>query len=94
MRFLFTIILIPVSSFLLPFDLFSNESIINLCGNCQHVILDKMTTKCKLFGKINLINGDIHYQSCISSRSNETQCGLNGKFYIRKIPFQDKLLSD
>lgn len=84
MRMIF-IMMIPVISYLIPFDISSDPSMIKLCGNCEHV----MMMKCKLFGKINIINGEIHYQSCISTRLNETQCGIKGKLYKRSIPFRE-----
>lgn len=36
---------------------------------------------CSLFGKINLINGNIVYTPCWEVRNTSNQCGKEGRFY-------------
>lgn len=74
-----------VKAFLYSFNFKNNpmNKKYNLCGNCQFVeIINNQTMNCKLFGKINLLNGNIHYQSCSITRNNESQCGIIGKNYV------------
>jgi len=47
-----------------------------ICKNCKHFIGDSI--KCRKFGDINLITGEITYNSAISVRADEKKCGKNG----------------
>lgn len=74
-----------VKAFLYNFNVENNpmNQRYNFCGNCQYAeIINNQTMNCKLFGKINLLNGNIHYQSCSITRNNEYECGNIGKYYI------------
>ena len=57
------------------------------CGNCDNVILENDIYKCKLFGKINLINGKIYYDYCSEVRHNSSKCTEDGLYYTHYIPF-------
>lgn len=58
---------------------------IPLCKNCEYCALD--TETCSLFGKIDIITGNIYYQNCKITRNNESQCGIQGSFFFRRLPF-------
>lgn len=60
----------------------SNKDKIKLCNNCKH--FDPEQKICKLFGKINYIDGKINYLSIISARENNEYCGYEGKYYNNK----------
>ena len=62
---------------------------VKLCGNCEYFVYDN-TPKCKLFGKIDPIYGKKYYQSCHVTRKNETECGTVSRYYVRRIPFNEK----
>jgi len=75
--------------YIIPFSLNTNLSDIRLCKNCQYVRYNSWNnTVCSLYGKINLINGNINYDHCEVVRSNDQKCGEDGKLYVRYIPFQ------
>jgi len=66
------------------------ETIKNLhnpkCFTCKHFIPDSLGStgfsKCKKFGKANLISGEITYDYADSCREIETKCGTNGTHYV------------
>lgn len=60
-----------------------------LCANCNSSIYENNSYKCKLFGKINLINGKIHYDHCSEARNNITKCTEEGIYYSRYLPFNN-----
>lgn len=70
---------------LLPFTPYNDYYSYPLCQNCHNCITNEL--KCKLFGNINIISGDINYYSCSVVRKNSTMCGINGNFYTRYKPF-------
>jgi len=55
-----------------------------LCRQCDHHLKGD---QCKLFGKINVVTGQIYFESCFEVRSNQTKCGEMGTYYSRYIPF-------
>lgn len=66
------------------------------CSNCVHFIkhdtgsaynveLHGTFGKCKLFGRKDIITGVIDYDYASMCRSDNTQCGENGKEY-KEIP--------
>ena len=70
---------------------------INLCVNCIYYMNYKYTDpfdeiysnksrsgNCALFGKQNLVTGEIEYDSALECRLNELKCGKKGLFYIQK----------
>lgn len=80
----------PLFSFLVPFDIKDPIESHKLCGQCQHVFLENnQTMSCRLFGKLNLLTGQVYYQSCTATRQNTSQCGLDGKLYFHRIPFAE-----
>jgi hypothetical protein len=44
-----------------------------ICKNCKHFIGDTM--ECKKFSDVNLVTGEISYQSARWARSDEKKCG-------------------
>ena len=62
-----------------------------LCINCKYFIsvdfrwpderLDHSRGKCKLFGKTNLVSGDIKYEYASLARENDKMCGKIGKLF-------------
>jgi hypothetical protein len=55
------------------------------CVTCKHFILDSLYStrfsKCKKFGKANLVSGEIAYDFADSCREMESKCGQYGKNY-------------
>lgn len=89
MNFLFVMMLINISSsFLIPFDPMNEIQIhqLPLCGKCIHATNEGR--KCKIFGKRDIITGEIFYRDSSMTRSNSSQCGVEGRFFNKKIPFQ------
>jgi hypothetical protein len=66
------------------------ETIKNLhtpkCITCKQFIPDSLDSstfsKCKKFGKANLVSGEIIYDFADSCREIESKCGQNGTHYI------------
>ena len=68
-----------------------------ICSNCLHFIEhtnnypydpvpnDKQYSKCKKFGEINMITGDIEYDLASNCRLNDSKCGKSGSEYTEKI---------
>ena len=66
------------------------------CINCVHFIEDQSNYpydpppsdekygKCKLFGRQNMVTGNINYEYASLCRENEEKCGKNGKFFTKK----------
>jgi len=67
---------------------------IPFCTNCIHFIEDKTNYpydpipgndkngKCKLFGTINPVTGNINYEYASICRKDKTNlCGINGKYF-------------
>jgi hypothetical protein len=44
---------------------------------------------CALFGKQNLVTGEIEYDTALECRLNELKCGKKGLFYIQKDKDKD-----
>lgn len=66
----------------------------NPCINCVNYINYKYTNpydelydretklgKCSIFGKENLVTGEIEYEEALESRKNDSRCGKEGKYY-------------
>lgn len=70
--------------FLVPFGPYTDKNI-PICRNCKNVNIQDNT--CKLFGKMNVVSGELVYLSCSIARENTTICGEEGKYYYRYIPF-------
>jgi hypothetical protein len=41
--------------------------------------------KCKLFGKINLVSGEINYEYASLAREDDKMCGKNGKLFEKHL---------
>lgn len=56
-----------------------------VCKDCIHFVKpshnDIELGKYKLFGKKNIISGEILYDYASLCRDNETECGINAKYY-------------
>ena len=69
-----------------------NKNVEKLCLNCKHFIghfsnlpiNHSIHGKCKLFGEIDLITGEIVYDHAKFVRSQEFQCGENGKLFVSR----------
>jgi hypothetical protein len=67
-----------------------------VCVNCVHFIEDPFNYpydpppnnsrygKCKTFGQINLITGELEYEYASTCRISDAKCGLNGKHFTKK----------
>lgn len=55
------------------------------CINCKYVRLERIVNpnniKCKKYKSIDLIKGDVFYQSADEIRQDENKCGLTGREY-------------
>jgi hypothetical protein len=66
------------------------ETIKNLnipkCTTCKHFIPDSLVSssfsKCKKFGKANLVSGELFYDFADHCRDAESKCGPNGAHYV------------
>ena len=68
-----------------------------ICSNCLHFIehtnnypydpkpSDEQYGRCKKFGEINLVTGEIQYDLAKNCRLNDNKCGKIGLEYINKI---------
>ena len=75
----------------------TNTKTIPICIHCEHFI--EHTTnypydplpdnskygRCKKFGDINIVTGEIQYELASNSRSNYRQCGQNGAEFTKKL---------
>ena len=76
------------AAFLIPYSWKMENPVIPICKNCQHIRYNYWNeTVCSLYGKINVIDGWIHYEHCSIVRNTDEKCGIDGKYYIRTIPF-------
>lgn len=53
----------------------------NTCSNCKFYIPNKM--KCTKFGETDIITGRTTYEFALNSRSDENECGPEGKYFER-----------
>ena len=53
-----------------------------LCGDCQESFTEDKSVKCRLFGTIDVVNGQRQYYTCSTCRSNETLCGSDARYFI------------
>jgi len=53
-----------------------------LCINCKHFIPDRR--ECVIFGKTELVSGEIDYDYASSARNDDEKCGTAGKYYIEE----------
>ena len=75
--------------------LFIRNINILVCINCMNFIKDTNNYpydpppsdtkygKCKVFGQKNFITGEIEYDYAYNCRTNDKQCGQNGKNYTK-----------
>jgi hypothetical protein len=68
-----------------------------LCVNCIHFIQHQNNYpydpvpdnsdygKCKMFGEVDLITGDVQYDYAKDCRNNIRKCGINGSKYKEKV---------
>lgn len=57
-----------------------------VCKNCMHFMKSKHVDDlsygvCKLFGKKNIVTGEIKYKYADMTRMSEQLCGINGKYF-------------
>jgi len=71
-----------------PFSWTTTElSEMNLCKNCQHLRMNSWKEPvCSFYGKVNVVSGYVIYELCDDVRGDETKCGLEGRFYHRRVP--------
>jgi hypothetical protein len=50
---------------------------IRTCITCKHISIDG---KCRLFGKVSLVNGTVYTQPALYARSSE-MCGEEGMYW-------------
>lgn len=87
MKFLFLFMKLPHQ--------FIKNSDLPVCVNCIHFIENKMNYpydavlsndlgKCKIFGKKDIVTGEIKYEYAELCRLNKEKCHLTGKYYESK----------
>jgi hypothetical protein len=61
-----------------------------LCKNCKHFLptmygdkfdIGKHMGRCSLYGKINLVTGEIEHEYASIVRSMDSMCGINGTYF-------------
>lgn len=73
----------------------------NLCVNCTHFIrhpesqfsnsqskVENTLSRCKLFGEMNIISGELEYDYAIIVRTSDNKCGNSGKYFENKEPLK------
>lgn len=65
----------------------TDQNKLPICGGCQHLMVDFKQFRCRLYGNVNVVTGEISYGACTNVRSNSTLCGPDGKFFVKRIPF-------
>lgn len=85
--------MLKIIYFILPL---LRNSKLPICSNCIHFLEDKNNYpydgipndysygKCKQFGEINVVTGEINYDFVKICRQDITKCGLNGALYENK----------
>ena len=71
---------------------FIKNSDLPICTNCIHFIEyknnypfdDNNLGKCKLFGKKNIVTGQIKYEYAENCRENKEKCDIHGKYFESK----------
>lgn len=64
-------------------------SSIPLCKQCHFLRYNTWNeTVCSLYGRLNVLDGSIHYDHCQTVRGNEKKCGEDGRLFVRAIPFR------
>jgi hypothetical protein len=71
---------------------FIKNSNLPICATCEHFIIPKTKERddyefygrCKRFGKMNLVTGEIEYGLARTCRLDEEKCGDHGKEYSTK----------
>lgn len=70
-----------------------NKSSYKLCKDCKNFLptmygdkfdIGNHMGKCNLYGKINLINGEIEHDYASTARSFDDMCGINGTYFEKK----------
>lgn len=72
--------------------LISKINITPLCINCSHFIthhtncsfndiLNNSYAKCKLFGRIDMVSGEVHYSKASLCRQIDNLCGKNARHF-------------
>lgn len=61
-----------------------------VCKNCMHFMKSKHMDDlsygvCKLFGKKNIVTGEIKYKYADMTRMSNKLCGLNAKYFTHKV---------
>lgn len=56
------------------------------CTNPLEEMYDSKTKmgQCSLFGKQNIVTGELEYDTALTCRSNDLKCGKDGKYYYPK----------
>jgi len=61
----------------------------SLCINCKHFIpnvpYNSLLGRCKMFGDVDLITGDISYNTASLCRKYDHFCGKNAKYFSQII---------
>jgi len=80
--------------------IFIRNTLLPICSKCVHFIehtnnypydpipSDEKHGRCKKFGEMNLITGEIEYDFAKNCRSNTTKCGDFGLEYIEKFYYK------
>lgn len=53
-----------------------------VCLSCIHLFYENGIAKCKAFGRLNLYTNEIKYLPCLTARSKEKYCGVNGHYWF------------
>jgi len=94
MKFLFfslsltlTLFLDNVLAAIIQLDNMNNYKSIKLCKDCRHFLptlygdrydIGNHLGRCNLFGKMNVINGEIEHEYATIVRKFDDMCGING----------------
>lgn len=60
------------------------------CKNCVHFSHQNYGS-CRKFGEKNIITEEFSYDNAKSCRNDETQCGIEGRYFIPETPVKIQL---
>ena len=64
-----------------------------ICKNCIYYHEHKdfiLPSKCKKFGEINIVSGEIEYLFAYTCRKLNYYCGIDGKYYEKHVIIEEK----
>jgi hypothetical protein len=84
--FRFFAVFSTICGYSLAFTIRNSDS--PICSNCKYYKpsytyseYEQKTGHCKLFGEVDIVSGEVSYDSIYMCRRDENKCGFDGKLY-------------